>query len=103
MLQKSIKYHSDCLCGSTALMIYHIHFIIFPVKGSEECPWVIESRPGQRINITLYDFARHNEGDPENHDVCRLYATITEADTDKVSELFNMALPNGKFTCTLYD
>ena len=25
--------------------------------GSGECPWLIETRPGQRINLTLHNFA----------------------------------------------
>ncbi len=28
--------------------------------GSAICPWLIQVRPGQKINLTLYDFA--NEG-----------------------------------------
>ena len=24
--------------------------------GSNVCPWIIEAPPGQRINLTLYDF-----------------------------------------------
>ena len=27
--------------------------------GSAECPWKIQVNPGQRINITLFNFARH--------------------------------------------
>ena len=26
--------------------------------GAENVPWVIEAKPGQRINLTLYDFSR---------------------------------------------
>ena len=29
--------------------------------GSVHCPWVIEAQPGQRINITLINFARTSE------------------------------------------
>jgi len=25
-------------------------------RGTTQCPWVIEARPGQRINVTLWDF-----------------------------------------------
>lgn len=28
--------------------------------GSAECPWRIQVSPGQRINITIFNFARHS-------------------------------------------
>ncbi len=26
--------------------------------GSADCPWQIRAKPGQKINVTLYDFGR---------------------------------------------
>ena len=54
--------------------------------GSKECPWVLHAQPGQRINITLYDFAiatrnssshniRHRPGYPL---YCHEYAVVKE-------------------------
>jgi hypothetical protein len=27
--------------------------------GTSTCPWLIDSRPGQRVNLTLFNFASH--------------------------------------------
>ena len=48
--------------------------------GSAECPWNIVVNPGQRINITLYNFARHTvttTGDARP-DVCYEIGEIRE-------------------------
>lgn len=44
--------------------------------GSQYCPWVIKVDRGQRINITLYDFAtlQFNQESP----ICQVYATLKE-------------------------
>ena len=55
--------------------------------GSQNCPWVIESKPGQRINITLYDFAREGgqaAEESDQHDVCYMYASISEGGNQEV-------------------
>jgi hypothetical protein len=43
--------------------------------GSPSCPWVIELEKGQRVNITLYDFAatEHRQADAS---MCTMYASI---------------------------
>ncbi len=51
--------------------------------GSVMCPWKIALNPGQRINITLYDYAIPTEEELHKsggHDpsVCYQYALITE-------------------------
>ncbi len=53
--------------------------------GSKDCPWVLQALPGQRINITLYDFSiaarntshniRHKPGFPQ---YCQEYAVIKD-------------------------
>lgn len=54
------------------------------------CPWVITLQPGQRINVTLYDF---NMPTRHNHDagLCHQYALITE----RQSATRNMRLCGG--------
>ena len=54
--------------------------------GSPDCPWIIEVPRGQRINITLNDFAVEKRGQPNSKPFlsdalpnCRVYATIQEA------------------------
>ena len=45
--------------------------------GSTDCPWIIHVPLGQRINVTLHDFAVPTSyGRPS--DVCSVYATIRE-------------------------
>ena len=39
-------------------------------KGSHGCPWLLQARPGEKINITLIDFTR------EDTSSCTAYATI---------------------------
>ena len=54
--------------------------------GSASCPWRLEALPGQRINLTLYDFSkteterkgRFYTGDP----TCTLYASVTDRVAD---------------------
>ena len=53
--------------------------------GSDPCPWVIRLDPGQRINVTLYDFTLHdpfNTNDvtatSEQRAFCHKYAVIRE-------------------------
>ena len=59
--------------------------------GTSEAPWSIEALPGQRINITLLDFAGSDvvsSSADQTSDglarVCRVYATIRES-SDKRS------------------
>ena len=49
--------------------------------GSEDCPWLIEAKEGQKINVTLVNFARTPNVDDNNIDypkprICYQYATI---------------------------
>ena len=44
--------------------------------GSADCPWMIKAQPGQRINITLFDFATTQL----NGEVCHAYAILRETD-----------------------
>ena len=47
--------------------------------GSAKCPWKIEVKSGQTINITLYDFAmERRNGDSSAADQCYRYAMIKE-------------------------
>ena len=50
--------------------------------GGSACPWVLRVPPGQRINITLFNFARSGESDLLTSDpsVCYELATIHEKD-----------------------
>jgi len=27
------------------------------MRGTTQCPWIVEARQGQRVNVTLWDFA----------------------------------------------
>jgi hypothetical protein len=54
--------------------------------GSVDCPWRIEARPGQRINLTLFDFSKLT-AEPEgrfyaNDAQCTLYASIKDRVAD---------------------
>ena len=54
-------------------------------RGSQACPWRIEVLPGQRINITLYNFARAGGGEDaglaeRKPKVCYQYAVLREKD-----------------------
>jgi len=70
--------------------------------GSSDCPWIIETQPGQRINLTLHNFAtvspsslssaaQSNTGSsPQRHEesrrrleVCFEVAVVTEAAGDR--------------------
>ena len=46
--------------------------------GSEDCPWMIQGRSGQRINFTIYDFARKDLRVSGVQGVCRVYAVVRE-------------------------
>ena len=48
--------------------------------GGSACPWVLRVPPGQRINITLFNFARSGESDLLTSDpsVCYELASIHE-------------------------
>jgi hypothetical protein len=45
--------------------------------GGPECPWVIQVPAGQRINVTLFDFALSTSYS-RSPDICNIYATIRE-------------------------
>ena len=60
--------------------------------GATNCPWVITARPGQKINVTLYDFADYASitttpesglGVLEDTKYCREYAMIKEGSSMK--------------------
>ena len=63
----------------------HISSLITEERGvgSVKCPWKISLNPGQRINITLYDFGIPTDQELEKmgeHDssLCFQYALLTE-------------------------
>ena len=63
----------------------HISSLITEERGvgSVMCPWKISLNPGQRINITLYDFGIPTDQELEKigeHDssLCFQYALLTE-------------------------
>ncbi len=50
--------------------------------GSARCPWLIEVKEGQRINITLWDFALDGDTDFKFlGDTCFRYAVIKVSQT----------------------
>ena len=56
--------------------------------GSTSCPWVLQARIGQQLNITLIDFASSHREPPSANshfgsDICYRYATIKEKVKDK--------------------
>ena len=53
--------------------------------GSIDCPWLVKVAPGQRLNISMFDFGRtvmQSRGDIFSHDsqssICSVYAIIKE-------------------------
>ena len=46
--------------------------------GAQHSPWVVQGQPGQKINLTLYDFSAAGK-DAQNVEAvtCQKYATIT--------------------------
>ena len=62
--------------------------------GSATCPWVIEVSPGQRINVTLWDFSiayrntSHNvRHRPEYPLYCHEYAMIKETEVPRTTTI----------------
>ena len=54
--------------------------------GSLETPWIIQVDPGQRINISLYDFNLRTADEPPRPSVTSIkYATIRERALNKSS------------------
>ena len=52
--------------------------------GGPEHPWIISVKPGQRINITLYDFSIEKNVyimDSNDLQVCHEYAIVRETDS----------------------
>ncbi len=45
--------------------------------GGADCPWIIQVPPGQRVNVTLFDFAL-STSHSRPYDVCSVYATVRE-------------------------
>lgn len=52
------------------------------MHGGATCPWRIKAPPGQKVNLTLYDFSvwqyGENAGGTIGDAVCRRYAIISE-------------------------
>ena len=56
--------------------------------GSRNCPWLIKAKPGQRINVTVYDFSSRSRTDDvakksliqgtASKAICPVYATLSE-------------------------
>ena len=61
--------------------------------GSSSCPWVLQARIGQQLNITLIDFASaHREPSSANShfgstEICYKYATIKEKVKNKEKDI----------------
>lgn len=57
--------------------------------GSPRCPWLISAQPGQRINITLHNFARYHSkntgmaSDQIRPDACYEFASVKEGKPHK--------------------
>ncbi len=53
--------------------------------GTTDTPWLIEAKPGQKINLTLYDFGMNNiaksGGDTSPH--CHVYMILKERQLGK--------------------
>ena len=57
--------------------------------GSRECPWIVQVDPGQRVNVTLLNFARSYKMPSSGSqsvmsDVCFDVLQITESTSDRV-------------------
>ena len=58
--------------------------------GSHKAPWIIKGLPGQKINVTLLDFAVHGPngmGAPVDESRCIAYAIFREKTMDRRSTL----------------
>ena len=51
--------------------------------GTDSCPWLVQGQPGQRINITLLDFAIGGGSEDVPLDYCRAYAIIRDKQTGR--------------------
>ena len=58
--------------------------------GSASCPWILQALPGQKLNITLLDFAMSSRRDSNNDnshfgipEICYKYAVIKERNKKK--------------------
>lgn len=53
--------------------------------GSARCPWKISVQPGQRVNLTLYDYSMHTRKDTslssQGEKLCFVYAIVREGRT----------------------
>lgn len=51
--------------------------------GSADCPWLIKAAPGQRVNVSLVDFAVT----PGIGETCHAYAIIRERDPTRTNTI----------------
>ncbi|ELT97826.1 hypothetical protein CAPTEDRAFT_217222 [Capitella teleta] len=56
-------------------------------QGSAHCPWIIQGKPGQTINITLWDFAvsspMQTNSISDDREICEVYASVREKDKSR--------------------
>ena len=54
--------------------------------GGDSAPWRIEGQPGQRINLTLYDFSHYEATSHHHTSSCLIYAFVKEkGSSEKIS------------------
>ena len=80
---KDMCKSSDFLQTTTDKGMLSSHMMLTSGCGSNDCPWIVQALPGQKINLTLVDFwPRKNllNLDHKNfpRPVCNRYAAITE-------------------------
>ena len=51
--------------------------------GSAHAPWLIQVLPGQRVNVTLVDFAYGSVDNKADHTKCYAYASIKELNSKR--------------------
>ena len=60
--------------------------------GSGSCPWIVEVLPGQRINLTVYNFPVAVDGIPDVVSACALRITIGDRNRTTTVSLCNDGL-----------
>ena len=65
--------------------------------GSSTCPWQIEAKPGQTVNLTLWSFTGGRQTERRRpSSICRKLATITESGRSR--DLTDCAEPRARGT-----
>ena len=56
--------------------------------GNWEHPWLIEAKPGQKINLTLMDFSEFpGDSPPLESVICEKYASLREPDSPRTVDI----------------